>query len=252
MTLGVRSRPIPVSICFGLAFAVLGAVFAPRAEANTVVVGPHGNPIAALPTATGPRYVIGVMGGAGKVVRPDVSKAVAALGTAIAKSGHVTLTGACPGYPHEALRAAKAAGGLTVGISGYGNRKDHVASGAPTDSFDVIQYTSLPAAQRGQVRPNYMGREIDNIEHSDALIYAGGRSGTLGEFAIAYEEGRPIGVLTGSGGVTDEIKHMVKVMAKEGKPPRAAIVYDSDPKRLVHRLIKATEKKHDKNWNREG
>jgi hypothetical protein len=49
-----------------------------------------------------------------------------------------------------------------------------------------------------------------------------------------------LGVLTGSGSVTDEIKHMVKVMAaKEGK-------------RLVKRLIEATKQKHDQNGNTEG
>lgn len=244
----MRISLVPASICFGLAITVL----APTASANTVVVGPRGNPVAALPAAHGPRYVIGVMGGAGKTERPEVSKAVARLGATIATLGHVTLTGACPGYPHDALRAAKAAGGLTIGISGYSSKKAHVASGAPVDGFDVIQYTSLPAAQRGQVRPNYMGREIDNIERSNALVFAGGRSGTLGEFAIAYEEGRPIGVLTGSGGVSDQLQHLVEVMKKEGKPPRAPVVYDSNPERLIHRLIKAVGKKRESVWKREG
>src|SRR5438093_12370710 len=42
-----------------------------------------------------------------------------------------------------------------------------------------------------------MGREITNIRSCDIVVIVGGRIGTLGEFAIAYDEGRLIGVLTG-------------------------------------------------------
>ena len=222
------------------------------ANAKTAFVGPRADPIAALPAAHGKRYVIGVMGGAGATVPAHINAALAEMGGAIGKSGHVTLTGACPGYPHVVLQAAKAAGGLTVGISGHADKKSHVAHNAPTDSFDVVQFTSLPWSQRGQQRPNYMGREIDNIERSNALVFVGGRSGTLGEFAIAYEEGRPIAVLKGSGGVSDEIAHLVKVMTKAGKPPRAPLVFDANPRRLVKRLLKAMETKQASTFQWEG
>ena len=42
-----------------------------------------------------------------------------------------------------------------------------------------------------------MGREITDIRSCDIVVIVGGRIGTLGEFAIAYDEGRLIGVLTG-------------------------------------------------------
>jgi len=60
-----------------------------------------------------------------------------------------------------------------------------------------------------------MGREIENIRTFDDVVFAGGRSGTLGEFAIAYDEGKVIGVLCG----TDAI-----------------IVYDADPESLLDEL----------------
>ncbi|HEU5056787.1 MAG TPA: hypothetical protein VFU21_09675, partial [Kofleriaceae bacterium] len=118
---------------------------------------------------------------------------------------------------------------------------DHIASGSPTD-FDVLQLTDLPPAHRGQDRPNYMGREIDNIERSDVIIIAGGRFGTLGELAIALEERRPIGVLTGSGGIADIVREIVKASTRAGKAPGAPIIYDSNPARLVTRLEKAHRK----------
>lgn len=57
-----------------------------------------------------------------------------------------------------------------------------------------------------------MGREIENIHSSDIVVIVGGRSGTLGEFAIAYDEGRLIGVLTGSGGIADAIADLVPLL----------------------------------------
>lgn len=225
----------------GCLLALSALCGAGAAEAKVAFIGPHGNPVAALPAGKAGRLVIGVMGGAGAHVPETLSRDIRLMGAEIAKKGHVTLSGACPGLPHEAIIGAKQAGGLTVGISGHRSRKAHVAMGAPVDHLDVIQVTSLPPVHKGQQRPNYMGREIDNIERSNALIFVGGRSGTLGEFAIAYEEGRPIGVLTGSGGVTDQIKKLVPVMTEAGKPPRAPIIYGKDPKSLVRRLIKATE-----------
>ena len=45
-----------------------------------------------------------------------------------------------------------------------------------------------------------MGREIENIRSCDVVIFAGGRSGTLGEFAIAFDE-------RASGAIKNRRKH---------------------------------------------
>ena len=72
-----------------------------------------------------------------------------------------------------------------------------------------------------------MGREVVNIRSSDVIIIIGGRSGTLGEFSIAYDEGKLIGVLIGTGGITAEIKHIVKIIKKR---TGARIIYGRDPR----------------------
>jgi hypothetical protein len=61
------------------------------------------------------------------------------------------------------------------------------------------------------------------------------RSGTLGEFAIAFEEGKLIGVLTGTGGITDVIP---AVEERLHKATGAEVIYDDDPVRLVEGLLK--------------
>jgi SLOG-like protein len=86
-----------------------------------------------------------------------------------------------------------------------------------------------------------MGREITNIRSCDIVIIAGGRTGTLGEFAIAYDEGRLIGVLTGTGGITTIIEDIVRVAAKT---TGACVVYDDDPVKLVKRLLEVYRTSH--------
>ena len=78
-----------------------------------------------------------------------------------------------------------------------------------------------------------MGREIENIRSCDVIIFAGGRSGTLGEFAIAYDEGKVIGVLEGTGGVTEHLKTIITMVKKD---TGAIVCYDSDPESLLDKL----------------
>jgi uncharacterized protein (TIGR00725 family) len=86
-----------------------------------------------------------------------------------------------------------------------------------------------------------MGREVINIRSSDMVVIVGGRSGTLGEFAIAYDEGRLIGVLTGTGGVADMIETVVAHMEK---PTGARVLYDDDPDRLMAKLLQCYRQSH--------
>ena len=47
------------------------------------------------------------------------------------------------------------------------------------------------------------------------MVIVGGRTGTLGELAIAYDEGRLIGVLTGTGGISGMVEDIVRAGGKE-------------------------------------
>jgi predicted Rossmann-fold nucleotide-binding protein len=91
-----------------------------------------------------------------------------------------------------------------------------------------------------------MGREVVNIRSSDIVIIIGGRSGTLGEFSIAYDEGKLIGVLLGTGGITSEIKNIIKIVRKR---TCAKIIYRVDPHKLVRKLLAYYRKEHHKRPN---
>lgn len=171
------------------------------------------------------RLTIGVMGSSGG----DLSEANLAkahrLGEAIAARDAVLITGGCPGLPYEAVRGAKAKGGLVIGISpGLSFDEHREKYHSPVDGFDVLVYTGS----------GLMGREITNIRSCDMVVIAGGRTGTLGELAIAYDEGRLIGVLTGTGGITDLVESIIKA---SGKQTGACVLYDDEPEQLVDRLI---------------
>jgi hypothetical protein len=172
------------------------------------------------------RVTVGVMGSADPDVADDVRATLAALGRAIARRGCVLITGACWGLPQVAVEAAKAGGATVVGISPAHSRDEHIERyRSPTAGFDVIIYNGS----------GLMGREVDTIRSADIVIVAGGRSGTLGEFSIAYDEGHLIGVVTGTGGIADHLDGVLAVIGV--KDTGAQVIMDSDPEQLLDRLL---------------
>ena len=84
----------------------------------------------------------------------------------------------------------------------------------------------------------YAGRNLLLTRSADAVIVGCGRWGTINEFTIALEDGKPIGVLENSGGSTELIKDIIaKSHRGEGN-----IVYDSDPKKLVEKILELLRK----------
>jgi hypothetical protein len=94
---------------------------------------------------------------------------------------------------------------------------------SPCAGYDAIVYTGS----------GLMGREIENIRTCDMVIFAGGRSGTLGEFAIAYDEAKVIGVLLGTGGVSDRLEQIISFI---DKVTGATVVMHEDPLELLAML----------------
>ena len=177
------------------------------------------------------RTQIGVMGSAGGRIRKAVRETAYAIGRAIALHDCVLVTGACPGLPHDAVKGCKEAGGIAAGISPALDLHEHIQRyRSPYREFDVLIYTG----------DGLMGREVTGIRSCDIVILLGGRSGTLGEFAIAYDEGKIIGVVPETGGVADHVDELVGIIAKN---TGATLIFDEDPDRLVSRLVRAFERR---------
>ena len=177
------------------------------------------------------RITVGVMGSAGGRLADEVRRKAFDMGRAIARRNCVLVTGACPGLPHEAVKGAKSAGGIVVGISPALNFEEHaIKYRSPYEGYDALIYTGS----------GLMGREIENIRSCDLVVFMGGRSGTLGEFAIAYDEGKVIGVLQGTGGIADQMDAIVRLVQKE---TGSQVIYGRDPQDLLEKLIAVYEQK---------
>lgn len=159
----------------------------------------------------------------------DADKRAYEIGQEIVKHDGILITGATKGIPYFSAKGAKEAGGISIGISPAASYAAHIKSyKLPTDYLDFIIYTGF----------DYAGRNLLLTRSADAVITICGRIGTLNEFTIAFEDNKPIGVLEGTGGMADEIKHIIEL----GHRGKGKIVYDSDPKRLVEKLIVLIDK----------
>jgi len=177
------------------------------------------------------RISVGVMGSAGGDLGEEVTRKAFEMGRTIALRGCVLITGACPGLPHFAVKGAKSANGIVVGISPALNFEEHAMRyRSPYEGYDALVYTGS----------GLMGREIENIRSCDLVVFMGGRSGTLGEFAIAYDEGKVIGVLQGTGGIADRMETIVDLVQKR---TGAQVLYSRDPHDLLEKLIAVYDEK---------
>jgi hypothetical protein len=147
------------------------------------------------------------------------------LGHYIAEQDCILVNGACPGLPDEAAFGAHQAGGIVMGVSPAFSEREHIEKyKSPKDYYDIILYTGL----------GLMERDIINIRSSDAIVLLGGGIGTLNEFTVAYDEGKVVGVLVGSGGVSDNIDEILKICNRERND---RIVFDEDPKKLIDKVL---------------
>jgi uncharacterized protein (TIGR00725 family) len=149
------------------------------------------------------------------------------LARAIVDHNCVAVTGATTGLPYMVSRAVRQLGGLAIGISPAATEDEHVNRyGLPLDGTDVIIYTGF----------GLKGRNVINIRSSDVVVIFGGGMGALNEFTIAYDEGRIIGVVKGSGGVADHIEEIVDFASK---PTTSRLIFDHQPDRLIESCLRA-------------
>lgn len=168
---------------------------------------------------------IGVMGSAGGPITEQQLALARRVGRRIAERDCVIVTGACPGIPHAAVLGAHEKGGRSLGVSPAHSREEHTdVFTSPLEPYDAIVFTGS----------GLMGREVHNIHSSDLVIFIGGRSGTLGEFSIAYDEGKLIGILRDSGGLSNDFNDIAKMCRKQ---TGSVIVESANPVELVDRCL---------------
>lgn len=171
-----------------------------------------------------PRYKIAVSGSARDNCSPGTHQKAKRLGAEIAKRDIVLITGATTAIPYWACIGAKEEGGISIGISPAVSKIEHTRKyHLPTNYMDLIIYTGF----------DYSGRNLLMVRSADAAVFVCGRIGTLNEFTIAFEDKKPIGILTGTGGISSEIEELLKTAERGSKN----VIYDDDPNRLIDRLV---------------
>ena len=179
------------------------------------------------------KYKICVSGAAETgVCAPGALEKTEELGRLIAEHNMVLVTGATTGAPYWAAKGAKSAGGIVIGISPAASKLQHVKTyRLPIDYHDLIIYTGF----------GYSGRNLLLIRAADAVLTTCGRIGTLNEFTAAFEDSKPQGILTGTGGTSEMLPDII-ARAHRGS---GKVVADEDPEKLLDKviaLIQAEEK----------
>lgn len=150
------------------------------------------------------------------------------MGRLIAEHGIILVTGATTGIPYWGAKGAKEAGGIVIGLSPAASKAAHVKSyRLPVDYHDLIVYTGF----------DYSGRNLLLTRAADAVITIYGRIGTLNEFTIAFEDKKPQGILTGTGGMSD----MLKDILEKAHRGMGKTVFESDPAALLEKVIALIE-----------
>src|SRR2546423_979370 len=168
---------------------------------------------------------IGVMGSAEENSPAESREKAVALGRSIAARDVILLTGATTGLVYTTGKAAHDAGALHLGISPAHDAREHVEHyGLPTDACDAIIYTGF----------GLKGRNVVLVRSCDVVLFIAGSIGSLNEFTIAYDEGKIIGCLVGTGGVADEIAKLTTALKKK---TTSRLFYDSEPVKLLDKCI---------------
>lgn len=168
---------------------------------------------------------VGVMGSAEEAPSAALRNKASALGRVIAARSVILLTGATTGLVYAVGKAARDGGAMHVGVSPASDEREHVERyGLPTDACEAIVYTGF----------GLKGRNVVLVRSCDVVLFISGSIGSLNEFTIAYDEGKVIGCLTGTGGVADEVGHLITTFKKETK---ARVFHDDDPERLLEACL---------------
>ena len=159
------------------------------------------------------RQQILVIGNNDNGCTPETEKLAYEVGSQVAKSDSVLITGGLGGVMRAACHGAQDAGGLTVGII------------PQNDSSLANEFCDI-------VIPSGMGltRDFLNALSADGVIVIGGGSGTLSEICAAYMHKKPIVALKNSGGTASKysdtyLDHRKNIKIVGVETPQDAIKY---------------------------
>lgn len=175
--------------------------------------------------------LIGVYGTAKGDFIEDVKERSFKVGKAIIERGHTLVTGACPGYPYDAVRGAASVNGSVIGYSPAISLEEHVDRfDFPTEGITDLRFVPSNYELVDNFGARFGYRNVTSTSAVDAAVIVGGGLGTLHELSFLLKRGRTVGVLTGSGGIVNGVvNEMIQLVSNQ-------LFYERDPGSLVEKL----------------
>jgi uncharacterized protein (TIGR00725 family) len=144
------------------------------------------------------------------------------------------VTGGCSGIPALAIETTYKCGGKTIGYFPLKDQQDYYDR-QHEENIHCIDFYSTTHFVAG-----FTARSLEMIKNVDAAIVLNGRIGTLSEFGIAVEEGLPIAVIEDTGGISNELQKITKLVKKDF--PNNEVVFEKDYKKAIDLLISNYQK----------
>jgi predicted Rossmann-fold nucleotide-binding protein len=184
------------------------------------------------------KYKIGIFGsntGDMNTMLPQAD----ALGQALKQyTESITLiTGAFAGIPYQVAKAAAAAGIEVWGFSEATNedRQKELFPGNDLSIYKRISYLPSDFQFVSYDRACKKYRNVLAIANCDVGIVLAGRWGTLNEFTTLIDLQKTVGVLTGTGGVADELPALYRKISKAGQ---GTVLFNDSSEHLIRELLK--------------
>ena len=173
------------------------------------------------------------------------------LGRMLARYHCIVITGACSGMPyivaHEAAQHGAEVWGFTPELNAEAHRRAY-----PNDDITIYKrllyvppnykelFMTNPKSEALDWAGRLKYRNVISTINSDAGIIISGGWGTLNEFTNLIYDGKPIGVLSGTGGLADELPAFYPKLRKKSQ---SVAVFENDPEKLVAELITTLHKR---------
>lgn len=188
------------------------------------------------------KYKIGVYGSAINE-KESTNKIAQKVGQILGDYNVIIVTGACSGIPYlsasEAAKKGKEVWGFSSELDFTSQKKTYPADDQTIYSKLFYVPKEFPFSHLSTVRKKY--RNVTSTATVDAGIIIAGRWGTMNEFSNLYDMEKIIGVLTGTGGIADELENLTQ---KINKPSSAKIIFNSDPAELTKQVLTELQKRN--------
>jgi len=189
------------------------------------------------------KYHIGIFGSATDMTAEQTQRAME-LGNVLGQYADqiILITGGCSGLPYAVASTAVKQGVEVWGYSPMCSLELQKIK-YPTDDISVYnklfyvpeQYREFLLSPEGldvttdqMLRAKF--RNVRSVVNCHAGIILSGRWGTMNEFTNLYDMGKIIGVLTGTGGIANELPALTK---KISKSTRAKVLFSHSADKLV-------------------